>query len=89
VTASVGGGCASRGPGRLARHRASTLRRLCACVRRAAQICWPNAGFMQRLIAFESARCAGRTSLQISEYEAWTKENLEGVLMAKKVDRSP
>lgn len=42
---------------------------------------------MHRLIALEAGLYAGRTSLRMAEYEAWTLANLEGVVMAKHVDR--
>jgi protein-tyrosine phosphatase len=64
-----------------------SLREAFDLLRERRPICWPNAGFMRGLIAFEARIHSGRTSLDIAEYETWTNVNSEAVIFAKRVDR--
>jgi len=71
----------------LIRERRMTLKEALQALRERRPICWPNAGFMAKLIKFETSIYAGRASIQPEEYLRWTDENYEAVQMAKLVDR--
>ena len=68
------------------REQHFSLREAFVLLRERRPICWPNTGFMRRLIGYEALH-GGCTSLDIGEYEQWTERNYEAVKLAKVVDR--
>ena len=72
----------------LVREERFSLREAFTLLRERRPICWPNTGFMRRLICYEAIYHAGRNSLGIGEYEKWTELNYEAVKLAKVVDRA-
>jgi len=70
----------------LVREQHFSLREAFVLLRERRPICWPNTGFMRRLIGYEALH-GGCTSLDIGEYEQWTERNYEAVKLAKVVDR--
>ena len=72
----------------LVREQRFSLREAFDLLRERRPICWPNTGFMRRLVAFEARHHSERqVSLDIAEYVRWTEINPEAVAMAKTVDR--